>query len=44
VQAITFNIPRRQGPFDLVVIAISIAGPIIASFMLWNARAARGAS
>ena len=42
VQAITFDIPRRQGPFDIVVIAVSIAGPMMAAFMLWNARAHRG--
>jgi phosphatidylglycerol lysyltransferase len=39
IQAITYDLPRRQDAFDVVVIAISCAAPIIASFLMWNARA-----
>src|SRR5262249_14691435 len=36
VQAIAFDVPRATGIADPVVIAIAIAAPTIASFMLWN--------
>jgi phosphatidylglycerol lysyltransferase len=41
VQAITYDLPRRRGPFDLVVIAIAIGAPAIAAILLWNARGHR---
>jgi phosphatidylglycerol lysyltransferase len=43
-QALIYNVPRRAGPFDLVVIAIAILAPTLAALMLWNARGVRDAS
>lgn len=41
VQAITYDLPRRRGPFDLVVLTIAIGAPTIAAILLWNARGHR---
>ncbi len=40
-QGLIYNVPRRAGPFDLVVIAIAMLAPTLAALMLWNARAVR---
>ncbi|MGE0402042.1 MAG: phosphatidylglycerol lysyltransferase domain-containing protein [Kofleriaceae bacterium] len=40
-QGLLYNVPRRAGPFDLVVIAIAMLAPTLAALMLWNARAVR---
>ena len=40
-QALIYNVPRRTGPFDLVIIAIAMLAPTLAALMLWNARAVR---
>jgi phosphatidylglycerol lysyltransferase len=41
IEAMVYNVPRRAGPLDLVVIVVAILAPTIAALMLWNARAAR---
>jgi phosphatidylglycerol lysyltransferase len=41
VQAIAYDLPRRRGALDVAVIAIAMAAPAIAAFLLWNARAHR---
>ena len=41
VQAIAYDLPRRRGPLDVVAVAIAVAAPAIAAFLLWNARAHR---
>lgn len=38
-QALIYNVPRRAGPLDLVVIAVAMLAPTLAALMLWNARA-----
>jgi phosphatidylglycerol lysyltransferase len=43
VQAIAYDLPRRRGVVDTLVIAIAILAPSIAAAMLWNARAHRSA-
>jgi phosphatidylglycerol lysyltransferase len=40
-QAIAYDLPRRDGPLDAVVVVIAIAAPTVASVLLWNARAHR---
>jgi phosphatidylglycerol lysyltransferase len=40
-QALIFDVPRRAGPLDLVVIALAMLAPTLAALMLWNARAVR---
>jgi phosphatidylglycerol lysyltransferase len=40
-QAILYNVPRRDGPYDLVVIVIAVLAPTMAAVLLWNARAHR---
>jgi len=42
VQAIAFDVPRRRGPLDLVVVAVAISAPTIAATLLWNARVHHG--
>jgi phosphatidylglycerol lysyltransferase len=42
-QAIVFNWPRRDGPFDVVVIVVAVLAPTIAAALLWNARGHRRA-
>ena len=41
VQGIAFDLPRRSGPLDVIVIVVAMLAPTIASLMLWNARAHR---
>jgi phosphatidylglycerol lysyltransferase len=41
IQALAFDLPRRRGVLDVIVMAIALAGPTIASVLLWNARAHR---
>ena len=41
VQAVLYDLPRRRGALDIFVAAIAMAGPTIASVLLWNARAHR---
>jgi phosphatidylglycerol lysyltransferase len=41
VQAIVYDLPRRRGPLDLVVVVIAISAPAVAALLLWNARAHR---
>jgi hypothetical protein len=38
---IAFDLPRRRGPLDIVVIVIAISAPAIAATLLWNARVHR---
>ncbi len=38
VQAVAYDLPRRRGIVDAVVIAIAIVAPTFAAAMLWNAR------
>jgi phosphatidylglycerol lysyltransferase len=40
-QAIAFDLPRQRGAIDLIVIAIAVAAPTVASVLLWNARVHR---
>jgi phosphatidylglycerol lysyltransferase len=40
-QAIAYDLPRRRGPLDLVIVAIAISAPTIAAILLWNARVHR---
>jgi phosphatidylglycerol lysyltransferase len=39
--ALVYNLPRRAGPLDVVVLIVAILAPTIAAVMLWNARAHR---
>lgn len=41
IQAIGYDLPRRRGPLDVVVIAIAMLAPMVAAVLLWNARASR---
>jgi phosphatidylglycerol lysyltransferase len=41
VQAIVYDLPKRTGPLDVVVIAIAMFAPTLAAVLLWNARARR---
>ena len=41
LQAIVYDLPRRTGALDVLVVAIAILAPTIASVLLWNARAHR---
>ncbi len=41
IQAIAYDLPRRRGIADTLVIAIAILAPSIAALMLWNARSHR---
>jgi len=41
VQAIAYDLPRRRGPLDLLIVAVAISAPTVASILLWNARAHR---
>lgn len=40
-QALVYNLPRRRGVLDLVVIVVAVLAPTIAAILLWNARAHR---
>ena len=40
-QAIVYDLPRRRGPFDVVVAAVAISAPTVAAILLWNARVHR---
>lgn len=40
-QAIAYNLPRRDGPLDVIVIVIAVLAPTVAAVLLWNARAHR---
>jgi len=42
LQAIVYDVPRRQGAHDLLIIAIAISAPTVAAILLWNARVHRG--
>lgn len=37
-QAIGFNWARRDGPFDVLVIAVAVLAPTIAAIVMWTAR------
>jgi phosphatidylglycerol lysyltransferase len=41
VQAIVFDLPRRRGPFDVLVIVVAVCAPTVAATLLWNARVHR---
>ncbi len=41
VQAIVYDLPRRRGVLDVVIIVVAMLAPTVASILLWNARAAR---
>ena len=41
VQAIGYDLPRRTGVLDLVVIIVAMLAPMAAALLLWNARAHR---
>ncbi len=41
VQAIAYDLPRRRGALDVIVIVIAMLAPAVAAILLWNARAAR---
>jgi phosphatidylglycerol lysyltransferase len=41
VQAIVYDLPRRRGPLDVVILVIAVAAPTLAAVLLWNARAHR---
>jgi phosphatidylglycerol lysyltransferase len=41
-QGLIYNVPRRAGPLDLVIIAIAMLAPTLSALMLWNARVSRG--
>jgi phosphatidylglycerol lysyltransferase len=41
LQALTFNMPRARGLADAALLALAVAGPTAAAFMLWQARAHR---
>jgi phosphatidylglycerol lysyltransferase len=40
-QAIAYDLPRRRGPLDVLVVVIAICAPTIAATLLWNARVHR---
>ncbi|MBL0219580.1 MAG: DUF2156 domain-containing protein [Myxococcales bacterium] len=40
-QAVVYDLPRRRGIADALVIAIAILAPTIAAMLLWNARGHR---
>jgi phosphatidylglycerol lysyltransferase len=40
-QAIVYDLPRRRGPFDVVVAVVAISAPTVAAILLWNARVHR---
>jgi len=40
-QVVFFDLPKRHGVLDIVVVVIAMLAPTIAAFMLWNARAHR---
>lgn len=44
IQALVFDLPRRRGPFDVVVVAVAMLAPTVAAVLLWNARASRMAA
>lgn len=41
IQAIIYDLPRRRGAVDVLVIAVACAAPAFAAFLIWNARAHR---
>jgi phosphatidylglycerol lysyltransferase len=41
IQAIVYDLPRRRGVLDVLVIIAAVLAPTIAALMLWNARAHR---
>lgn len=43
-QGLAWNVPRRAGPLDLVIVAIAMLAPTLSALMLWNARAVREAA
>ncbi len=42
-QGLAYNVPRRTGPLDLVIISIAMLAPTLSALMLWNARTVRDA-
>jgi hypothetical protein len=41
LQSIVYDRPRRRGLLDIFFLVVAIAGPILASLLMWNARAHR---
>jgi len=41
VQSIVYDLPRRRGVLDIFFLIVAITGPILASLLMWNARAHR---
>ncbi|HEU0029157.1 MAG TPA: DUF2156 domain-containing protein [Kofleriaceae bacterium] len=41
VQAIVYDLPRRTGVLDILVVLVAVLAPTLAALMLWNARAHR---
>jgi len=41
LQAIVYDLPRRRGVIDVFFLVVAIAGPSLASVLMWNARAHR---
>jgi len=41
LQAIAYDLPRRTGAVDVIVIVVAMLAPTIAALLLWNARAHR---
>jgi len=41
LQSIVYDLPRRRGVLDIFFLVVAIAGPILASLLMWNARAHR---
>jgi hypothetical protein len=39
-----YDLPRRRGPLDVVIIAVAMLAPTVAAVLLWNARASRMAA
>lgn len=44
IQAIVYDLPRRRGPLEVVIVAIAVLAPTVAAILLWNARASRMAA
>jgi len=41
IQAFVYDLPRRTGLLDVIVIVIAMLAPTVAALLLWNARAYR---
>ncbi len=41
LQSIVYDLPRRRGVIDVFFLVVAIAGPSLASILMWNARAHR---